>query len=344
VPRRSVSSVSVVIPCYPLWGRPAPMVPPPTSMQAARELAGSVWVPSWTGSVRVTRWRYISSGCSTVSHTTFHDSPRGRIDPGRPHPGRRGARDIRVYIQGTQLPRPLPRAFELSRDSMPSCARLPANRTILHASEGAWGHPGTPRGPAHGGACPPRRAAAQPPPPRFPPLRGASHLPIFRCQLANALGLLGPPPRARRPGPRVPSEPNPPRRDRFPRAHHASHQRPIEPPGQGPRAHAESPAVKRPPSRPTTLPLRCTTIDSASAHRAPAQSLPPCHAMPSTTSTVEETTPIQTHRPWLAPKRARKRSAVPTRFPGARPHTQCGPPPASRPSPPLPSLAANWRG
>ena len=56
------------------------------------------------------------------------------------------------------------------------------------------------------------------------------------------------------------------------------------------------------------------------------------------------TTPIQTHRPSLASGRARMRSAVPTRFPGAHECTQSGPPPATRPSPPLPSLAVNWRG
>ena len=56
------------------------------------------------------------------------------------------------------------------------------------------------------------------------------------------------------------------------------------------------------------------------------------------------TTPIQTHRPSLASNRARKRSAVPTRFSGAHKCTHSGPPPASQPSPPLPSLAVNWRG
>ena len=50
------------------------------------------------------------------------------------------------------------------------------------------------------------------------------------------------------------------------------------------------------------------------------------------------TTPIQTHRPSLASNRARKRSAVPTRFSGAHKCTHSGPPPASQPksSAPLP--------
>ena len=66
----------------------------------------------------------------------------------------------------------------------------------------------------------------------------------------------------------------------------------------------------------------------------------PCHPP----HRPSRTTPIQTHRPSLASNRARKRSAVPTRFSGAHKCTHSGPPPASQPSPPLPSLAVNWRG
>ena len=66
----------------------------------------------------------------------------------------------------------------------------------------------------------------------------------------------------------------------------------------------------------------------------------PCHPP----HRPSRTTPIQTHRPSLASNRARKRSAVPTRFSGAHKSTHSGPPPASQPSPPLPSLAVNWRG
>ena len=57
----------------------------------------------------------------------------------------------------------------------------------------------------------------------------------------------------------------------------------------------------------------------------------PCHR-------PSRTTPIQTHRPSLASNRARKRSAVPTRFSGAHKCTHSGPPPASQPksSAPLP--------
>lgn len=112
-----------------------------------------------------------------------------------------------------------------------------------------------------------------------------------------------------------------------------------------------------------TLPLRCATRDSTPAHHAhdgapclkvprevkqahaPAQSLPSCHAIPShPPHRPSRTTPIQTDRPSPASNRVRKRSAVPTRFSGARKCTQSGPPPASQPSPPLPSLAVNWRG
>lgn len=48
------------------------------------------------------------------------------------------------------------------------------------------------------------------------------------------------------------------------------------------------------------------------------------------------TTPIQTHRPSLASGRARMRSAVPTRFPGAHECTQSGPPPGHPAKSPAP--------
>ena len=72
----------------------------------------------------------------------------------------------------------------------------PANRTAPSS---------TPAKGARGGAQDPRvrRGHLPPPPPprRVPSLRGASHLSIFRCQLANAPGLLGPPPGALEPLP-----------------------------------------------------------------------------------------------------------------------------------------------
>jgi hypothetical protein len=243
-----------------------PPVPPPTSMQAARELAGSVWVPSWAGSVRVTRWRYISSGCSAVSHTTFHDSPRHRstLDGralGAEAPG------TSIYTsRGTQLSRPLPRAFEPSRDSTPSRARLPANRTILHASQGAWGRPGPPWGPRTAAPAPLRRAAAQPLLPDFlpdflpsaaPPIcpSFAANWRMLRAYWDRLPGPQSPSPLARGGPPRGQASPQSPTphdeidslgSPRLPPAPHRA-TRPA-----GARAHAESPAVKRLPSRPTT--------------------------------------------------------------------------------------------
>lgn len=72
------------------------------------------------------------------------------------------------------------------------------------------------------------------------------------------------------------------------------------------------------------LRLRRTTIDSASAHRAPGKgerpSPPPRAVAPAMPCHPPHrpsgTTPIQTRRPWPGSKRARKRSAVPTRFSG----------------------------
>ena len=162
----------------------------------------------------------------------------------------------------------------------------PANRTAPSS---------TPAKGARGGAQDPRvRRRHLPPPRRFPSFRGASHLSIFRCQLANApglLGLLGPPPGALEPlplarggpprGGSVPSEPTPTARP-ISLAHHASHRRP--------QAHAESPAVRlyrptatsrrhhRSARRPPTTHHAPVKVKQAQAH-VPAQSLPPCHAI-----------------------------------------------------------------
>lgn len=145
--------------------------------------------------------------------------------------------------------------------------------------------------------------------------------------------------------------------DEIPLAHRASRQRPIKAPGQGPgrsachamldgRLGGPGPCSVARCQATVTLPLRCAARDSTPAHHAPAQSLPSCHAIPShPPHRPSRTTPIQTHRPPLASNRACKRSAVPTRFSGG--HTNAHKVghhrPASQPSPPLPSLAANWR-
>ena len=52
-------------------------------------------------------WRYISSGCSTVSHTTFHPSPRSRLWTGLLWPG---DIHIHIYVQSRPLSLPPPRA------------------------------------------------------------------------------------------------------------------------------------------------------------------------------------------------------------------------------------------
>jgi hypothetical protein len=94
------------------------------------------------------------------------------------------------------------------------------------------------------------------------------------------------------------------------------------------------------------LRLRRTTIDSASAHRAPGKgerpSPPPRAVAPAMPCHPPHrpsgTTPMQTHRPWPGSKRARKRSAVPTRFSGGT-TTRTKWAPAGQPaksSPPLP--------
>ena len=183
-----------------------------------------------------------------------------------------------------------------------------------------------PLGPTHGGAWPRRPA----PSPRFPPLRGASHLSIFCCQLANARGLPRPAPRA----PRVPS-PTPgedalvPAPHRNPRPRRDPPGSPRFPPGgrrampchamldgrlggPGPCSVARCQATVR-------LPLRCATkrLDASPPRPRAVAPVMPCHAMPShPPHRPSRTTPMQTHRPSLASNRARKRSAVPTRFSG----------------------------
>lgn len=268
------------------------MVPPPTSMQTARELAGSVWVPSWAGSVRVTGWGYISSGCSSGSHTTFHASPRGRpwtplrqghpdIHPGHPTSQVFGALLVGALARWTWDPR-------------------------FDASQGAWGRPGPPWDPRTAAPAP---LAAQRPHPLLPDSLPSAAPPICPSFAANWRMLrahwdrlpepLSPSPLARGGPPRGEASPQspPPRRDRFPWL--------TTPPTGAPSSHqARGPGDWRAtldgrlggpgPCRvarcqaTVPLPLRCATIDSTSTHHAPvkvkqahvpAQSLPPCHAI-----------------------------------------------------------------
>jgi hypothetical protein len=270
VPRRSVSSVSVVIPCYPLWGgqhpwyRHLPACRPPGSWLAVSGCPpGPVRYGSPGGEIYI-EWVL----CSEPHH--LHHLPRqptASIDPGRPRPGRLCARDIHIYIQGTQLPRPLPRAFEPSRDATPSRARLPADRTIT---------PRQPRGPGDAqdapGARAPRRlpplvaqrpnpSSPIPSPPRRLPSAHLS-LPTGECSGPTGTASQGPrapPPslgEARPEGKRPHAQgqtPWSPRRGRFPRLTTPPTSAPSSHHARGPgRAHAESPAVKRLPSRPTT--------------------------------------------------------------------------------------------
>ena len=250
--------------------------------------------------------------------------------------------DIHIYVQSRPLSLPPPRA--------PSRARLPANRTILHASHRGLGAPWVPLGPTHGGAWPRRPG----PSPRFPPLRGASHLSIFCCQLANARGLPRPAPRA----PRVPS-PTPgedalvPAPHRNPRPRRDPPGSPRFPPGgrrampchamldgrlggPGPCSVARCQATVR-------LPLRCATkrLDASPPRPRAVAPVMPCHPI----HRIDRRGPLPcrlTDPHWPRIVRASvPRSQLDSQ--GAHKCTQGGPPPASQPSPPLPSLAVNWR-
>lgn len=178
-----------------------------------------------------------------------------------------------------------------------------------------------PLGPTHGGAWPRRPG----PSPRFPPLRGASHLSIFCCQLANARGLPRPAPRA----PRVPS-PTPgedalvPAPHRNPRPRRDPPGSPRFPPGGRRAMPCHAGWTARRPRSMQRRPLpgyrqTATSLRHQETRRQPTT--PPRsrsrHAMPShPPHRPSRTTPMQTHRPSLASNRARKRSAVPTRFSG----------------------------
>lgn len=234
---------------------------------------------------------------------------------------------------------------------------------------GACGHPAS----QVVGARPPRRAAA---PPLLPDSLPSAAPPIHPSFVANwrMLGAYwdrrpepprAPPPEGKRPHPqgRTPWSPLPigtHAHDEIPLAHRASRQRPIKAPGQGPGRLACRAMLgwtawwprsmqRRPLSgyRHTAASLRHWRLDASPprphAHvpRAVAPAMPsdPPHRPHPHPHRPSRTTPIQTHRPSRDSDRARKRSAVPTRFSGAHKRTQSGPPPAGRPaksSAPLP--------
>jgi hypothetical protein len=191
---------------------------------------------------------------------------------------------------------------------------------------------------------------------------------MLRAYWDRLSGPQSPSPLARGGPPRGQASPRPgpdalvPAARQIPSAHHASHQRPIEPPGQGPRpgpcrvarcqeatvpSHhchfAAPPLTRRPHNR---APGKVERASPRPRAVAPAM---PCHPphRPSRTS------PIQTHRPSLASNRARKRSAVPTRFSGAHNHThkvglrrpagQVLPSPPSLPTGETRGGGGNWR-
>ena len=216
-------------------------------------------------------------------------APQGATPPSTPahevDPGLLCARDIHIYIQGTQPAGSLAPSWSGLWRAGPGDPRFDASephRTVLHASQGGPGRrPG-----------PPRTAAAPAPPSPVPFLpRRLPSVPSFaanwrmlRAYWDRLPERLSPSPLARGGPPRggsVPSEPTPTARP-ISLAHHASHRRP--------QAHAESPAVRlyrptatsrrhhRSARRPPTTHHAPVKVKQAQAH-VPAQSLPPCHAI-----------------------------------------------------------------
>ena len=270
-----------------------------------------------------------------------HHLPR---QPTEVDPGLLCARDIHIYIQGTQPARSLAPSWSGLWRAGPGDPRFdstPANRTaphrtVLHASQGGRGPGEAPRTrPPLAGSLP---SAAPPICPSF-----AANWRMLRAYWDRLPERLRPSPLARGGPPRggsVPSEPTPHGETDF----SGSPRLPPAPPGPCRVARCQAIPSRRRFAAPPSIGSTSThhaPVEVKQAH-VPAQSPPamPCHRP----HRPSRTTPTRTHRPSLASDRARKRSAAPTRFPGARPRTQSGPPPASRPSPPLPSHAANWRG
>ena len=99
-------------------------------------------------------WRYISSGCSTGSHTTFHASPRSRVWTGLLWPRDMHAYNIYIPVEAPPLSAGHSSKGPGRQPPVKGPRRTPS-RAILHASHRGLGPPGVPPGPTHGGARPP---------------------------------------------------------------------------------------------------------------------------------------------------------------------------------------------
>ena len=121
------------------WARPRPSQRRLGGTQAAHDEAGFD-VGHFIG------WRYISSGCSTGSHTTFHPSPRSRLWTGLLWPG-----DIHIYIYIRPVAAPLPATTQGSRSPAtpsPAGTQTQPARSLAPSWSKAFGAPdGTPPSP-----------------------------------------------------------------------------------------------------------------------------------------------------------------------------------------------------
>lgn len=140
-------------------------------------------------------WRYISSGCSTGSHTTFHASPRSRVWTGLLWP--RDMHAYNIYIP-VEAPPPQRRAF-VEGTGKAAPVEGPAPDTLARHPPRQPQGPGAARGAsgAHARRCP---APAPPLPLLFDSLPSAAP-PIHPSSAANwrMLGAYW----DRRPGPRA---------------------------------------------------------------------------------------------------------------------------------------------
>ena len=299
--------------------------------QAANDEAGFLtWVIALGGDIYRVGARQGATPPSTPS-------PRSRLWTGLLWP-----RDRHTYIRPVAAPLPATTQGALAR-TPPSEPRHP---------------PRQPQGPGGAlgasGAHAPRRLAPSPRPfsliPPSPRRLPSVHLllPTGECSGPTETGAPSPPspfPYARggRPGPRSPSEPTPTTRPPWltalPAGRSACHAMPCWMDGSAAQVHAASPAARLPSDCHFAAPPR----DSTPAHHAPAQSLPSCHAIPSTASTVEDHSHADSPTLTGLESCAQAFRGPNSILRGAHKCTQGGPPPASQPSPPLPSLAVNWR-
>jgi hypothetical protein len=211
------------------------MVPPPSSVQAVRELAGSVWVPSWAGSVRVTRWRYIIY-IEWVLYSQPHHLPRQPTGVDRswtaaPWAQRRQGHPY-IHLGHPAIPstalglRALPRFDALARTPASEPHHPPRQPRGLGDAQGPPGTRVRRRllplvaqrpNPSSLIASPPRRLPSVHLSPPTGECSGPTWDRLPGAQSPSPLARGGPPrgqalptPRARRPGPRVPSRVQPP--------------------------------------------------------------------------------------------------------------------------------------